>query len=813
MIMILAKSVRFDDGAHCYQTLVGHTKDVLWTLKTLLEHPSFTIFCRRWNLNERHVKLALVTVGALHDIGKATKTFQQAIRDDRHLPDFPHALVALPVLQDVWKRLGLQRLWSTHPLPLLELLVVASHHSLLYDGLYQTAVRSYAYLDFLPEAQTIISEVFSWARETFGFPELKPLPLPFSEWTHWELQRCTKALEQLREMTRKLKTDDESTVRLKAVYSLALAEVKTADMWASYKFSEAARNRTNEVLDAILPGPPAWDLPSDASQLVWQKLRKPYYFQRLLAETRAPFVVLMAPCGRGKTEGALLWFLYQRALGNCVRLIFAMPTQVTSNAMRERLAELFGRSDVVGLYHGRSSWEHKELVRLQLTQEPDGDELDPKIEADLAHNDNFWSEVFAKPITVTTCDHLLYSFVHGSRQADLALGNLQSAAIVFDEVHYYDRKMLAELRELFYLLRKMHIPHLLMSGTLPDFLLREARLEGYERVTDHEGLSFTPFVLRKREGPLFLADESGNAKTMVPNPDAVTDVLNGFRHGLRQFVVVNTVRKAQVFYRALQERLGDDERIYCLHSRFCYVHRRNKEREILEKVKQDIRPLILVATQVIEVSLDISCDRMFTELAPMDALGQRAGRLHRGAMQPNGHELVVFAVNEPQPYCLQHKREPLPELERTWRALADGIAVSYRWLRERCDEVYADAQLAMAQLDRLFDTCTLFGLNYDEIRFSEEEGKAFQPRGIAMPTIDVVPQAVLDEIGDEGCNHLFLAPVPVWWIWKCNRDGLGLFYPHIVAKYKWLVCRVPYNVKTGFNEEELGSPPQGAVID
>jgi len=116
-------------------------------------------------------------------------------------------------------------------------------------------------------------------------------------------------------------------------------------------------------------------------------------------------------------------------------------------------------------------------------------------------------------------------------------------------------------------------------------------------------------------------------------------------------------------------------------------------------------------------------------------------------------------------------------------------------------------------LPRLFEECTLFGHNYDEIRFSEEEGKLYQPRDIYMPTIDVIPQAVLDKLGDEVIDPLYLAPVPVWWVGKSNRENLGLFYPIERGNRLWLVCRVPYNSEIGFEEERLGEPPQGVIID
>ncbi len=64
---------------------------------------------------------------------------------------------------------------------------------------------------------------------------------------------------------------------------------------------------------------------------------------------------------------------------------------------------------------------------------------------------------FFKPITVTTIDHIIYSFVHGFNQSDFALGNLQSAVLIFDEVHYYETKTLNHLYSLFNILKMMNI--------------------------------------------------------------------------------------------------------------------------------------------------------------------------------------------------------------------------------------------------------------------------------------------------------------------------------------------------------------------
>ena len=805
------------NGAVRYQTLAGHTKDVVWVLRQLMQCPGFSLFCRRWQLDEADVMEVFTVIAILHDIGKATKAFQDAIKSGTHRPDVPHALIALPVACEVWRSCSLPRLIPEHSLPFVEPLTIVSHHALLYDDLYQVSIRSLWRLNFLPEASQVLTDLWRWANQQGWLQTTHPQNLPFQQWSSWELKKCAQALRKLRDANRSMIRGGTDVAKLKALYSFAVAHLKFADQWASRNFSEQAGQQTKEVVEELLPNLPNWRLPNDAVQRVRGRLsesgKQLHCFQEQLALSEDERVVLLAPCGRGKTEGALLWFLRQRELGKCDRLILAMPTQVTSNAMRERLAGLFG-DDCVGLYHGRSSLEHRELARLQLQKGGGDDDIDPLLERELARSENFWSEVLAKPITVTTADHLLFTFVHGFRQSDFALGCLQTAAVVFDEVHCYDRKMLAELRELFKLLRAMHIPHLIMSGTLPKFLIHEGCLTDYQQITDEDGLERRPFVLRKREHPIFAKTEAESGSSIwQPNESVVDAVLDGFRKGSRQFVIVNTVRKAQAFYRALRKHIEKPDHLWCLHSRFCYVHRREKERRLSQLLRTDFRPLILVATQVIEVSLDISCDRMFTELAPMDALGQRAGRLHRGAATPDGHELHVFPVEDPQPYLLPRSKQALPELERTWNALVDGLEVSYGWLRARCDEVYADGKLGMAQLPTLFKICTLFGLNYDEVRFSEEEGKVFRPRAIVMPTVDVIPESIFKEHGNDGCRPEYLAPVPAWWIAKSNRERLELFSARTAGNRTWIICHVPYSEDIGFDEESLGSPSIGEILD
>ncbi|HXG41399.1 MAG TPA: CRISPR-associated helicase Cas3' [Dehalococcoidia bacterium] len=808
---VLAKMVATGDGVR-YQSLSGHSQDTVVALGHLLQEQGVAAFCRRWGISPRDLELVASLVCLLHDWGKAAQPFQRAIAEGRHSTDFPHALVALPLVLEVWQRLPLPTLWPGGPL--LEALAVVSHHSGLYSGLYKALPRPQERLRYLPHTGRLLDAALSWLRDRLGDDRVGAVgDWPVERWGGLTLGRCSDHLHHVLgrvALDVRANGGDAATVRLKCLYSFLLSLLKRADQWASHHFERVAPGLRVDLAEALGPPPQPWRLPEDARERVLASVPGLHPYQRRLAETDCPYVVLMAPCGRGKTEAALLWALRLWEEGHIDRIILAMPTQVTSNAMRQRLAGLLGH-EAVGLYHGRSYLEHRELWRLSLSQERGGDDLDPVAEREAARSENYLGEHFLLPVTVTTVDHVLYTFVHGYRQADMSLGVLQTAAIVFDEVHYYDRRMLAELRELFRLLRQMQIPHLLMSGTLPSFLLSEGRLGEYQQVCDEEGLVRRPFSLGTRSEPLLRKGQDKDTPWR-PSPSALAELLDGHRQGLVQFVVVNTVGRARALYRALKEKLGADERLVCLHSRFSYQHRRQKERRVMDWLKEGAGPLLLVATQVIEVSLDISCQRMFSELCPIDALAQRAGRLHRGGADPDGHELVVFPADGPEPY-LERRDHPLPYLERTWGLLQDGLAVSYGWVREACDQVYRDVSLGLADLPRLFAECTLFGPSHDEVRFSEEEGKLYRPRQVAMPTIDVIPQAVLEELGEEGLDPIYLAPVPLWWVGKSNREGLGLFYTHSRGSRTWLVCSLPYDQETGFHEEALGQPPPGYVLD
>ncbi|MBC7330031.1 CRISPR-associated helicase Cas3' [bacterium] len=739
---------RREDGSS--QSLEEHTNACLSILEELLNRPTFASFCHRWKIDVELAKDNLRWAVRLHDVGKASEQFQRAIKENKQSP-VSHRLIALPIAYDKLKKANLKDVFGGDE-PLLILCLILAHHSCLH------------------------SDVFS------SEPDIKIVIHPSLSVPSFCLGEAKKMVLALQEMINK-KCKEEGEVKIKSVFTYFLSLLKLSDWLASKAFS------LGEEVKA-----PSFKPPSIEEIL---RGRRAYPFQEKLSASKEKYIVLRAPCGRGKTEAALLWFRNLWENGTVERLIFAMPTQVTSNAMRERLGELFG-DEAVALYHGRSLLEQAELQKLKLGTEQEvlNEELLPFL-----REENLWGEVMGKPVVVTTVDHILFSFVHGFPQSDFAFGNLQTSAIVFDEIHAYDYLMLANLRESFRLLRKMQIPHLIMSATLPEFLLKELDLKDYPLIEDEEGNEIVRFTLKKKND--FLIDEEGNL-----NDSVLEEIKKRTESGEKQFLIFNTVRRAQSAYRQLR---NEDLPCLLIHSRFTYAHRRRKEREIIKRLKSD-EPFVLVATQVIEVSLDISSQAMFTELAPIDGVVQRAGRLNRRG-DKGDYYLYVFRPPDFNPY-----KERKNIMERSWELLEEK-AFSQGELIEITSMAYEDEKLNIrSPLPELFRETVVFGHSPEEIRFNEEEGRAFKTRDIHCPTIDVVPWDVIAQCkGELDISFVLrhLVPVPIWWIAYSEKEGKGLFNKLEVRGKIFLVCGLPYNEEIGFAEEELKEfeRREGILID
>jgi CRISPR-associated endonuclease/helicase Cas3 len=516
-----------------------------------------------------------------------------------------------------------------------------------------------------------------------------------------------------------------------------------------------------------------------------------YQYQDEIRKTKTNLVIF-APCGRGKTEAALIGALsLAQELGRS-RIIFALPTQLTSNAMYWRFCRLFGVHNV-GVHHGLSRF-----VPMQ------GDKRIESLE-EFTRWEDLDHRLFLKPITVSTVDHVVYSLVHGHKHADYALGQILTSVVVFDEIHYYQFPTLSHICKAIDLLRELHVPTITMSGTLPEFLLERLTTGGSALpIIDNEGLTYTPFIVKQHSDQLI---------------NSLDPIIDNHRLGLRQILILNTVKRAQEIFRSLSETLPCEE-LVLYHAILTPYDRAygpfSKEVAIRKLRRPGKSPWLIVATQAIELSIDISCDQMHTEWAPPDALGQRAGRLNRGGK--THHDQFILHVYEPEnhiPYFFEkHKQSGKTDFVAAAKHIVTDGPVGYATIKKWCDEVYNRVPLPESTLRELFDDCLLFGKHPSEIWDEESETAqgGFRFREEAFHRIPVVPELYLDVVRDKpDQTDLYSVQVPYWWKAKFGADG---FYVDVIGKeprtFPLLVSSLSYNPIVGFSIDD--TPTQTLIV-
>jgi CRISPR-associated endonuclease/helicase Cas3 len=319
-------------------------------------------------------------------------------------------------------------------------------------------------------------------------------------------------------------------------------------------------------------------------------------------------VVLRAPCGSGKTEAVILPFLIGRRSSLPSRLIYSLPTRALVDDIVGRVSEQVNKLDRSG---------SSVIVKGQ-------------------HGARSEDKFFKADLIVATIDQTIGAYCATPLSLPSYLGNIPAGAAVssmlcFDEVHTYDPTLaLQAMLVLIDRANRLRLPCVVMSATLPDALI--------DRLTGEWSLRFVEGRdedVQKRRDRRVTVRWVG--RCMRPED------LMRFSENRRVMVVCNSVSRAQALYKELMCKVSP---LFLLHSRFLPADRSNIEKEMKDCFKK--RHLgVLVTTQVCEVGLDISCDVMLTDLAPIDSLIQRMGRCAR---EGNEGEAYVFDVKAPSPY-------------------------------------------------------------------------------------------------------------------------------------------------------------------
>jgi len=370
--------------------------------------------------------------------------------------------------------------------------------------------------------------------------------------------------------------------------------------------------------------------------------------------TEPSLLLIEAPMGEGKTEAALMAHLnLQRNCGH--RGIYvAMPTQATGNAMYRRvhglLAQL-GREDATDLMlvHGSEWMEREEAVPRPTGVNQNGTGSDDVSTAE-------WFSQRKRPLLaangVGTVDQALMADLNAKHQF-VRMWGLGNRTIVFDEVHAYDVYTSTLIEGLVMWAKALSSSVVLLSATLPrtkrSSLLRAFGADDpvdtqYPRMTVVSGSTVKAINLSSdRSSRVSIEEAPKDPKTLA------AFLLEHAIPGSRIGCIVNTVGRAQEIYRALRTAKGQGTEINLFHARYPAEERKRREEQALLRYGKDAPrgegAKILVSTQVVEQSLNLDFDLLVTDLAPVDLVLQRIGRLQRyDGPRPHGMERPVACV-------------------------------------------------------------------------------------------------------------------------------------------------------------------------
>ncbi len=369
-----------------------------------------------------------------------------------------------------------------------------------------------------------------------------------------------------------------------------------------------------------------------------------------------------APTSAGKTD-----FLLKRCMG---RVFYTLPFQASINAMYERIkGDLKGLVDDVRLLHSTS--------RLVI----EGDKFEEKVIQDK----------FGASIKVLT-PHQLASIVFGTRGYESILFDLRGCDIILDEIHTYSDITQAIVLKIVEILHaegcRIHIG----TATMPS-VLKNRILDIFDR-NDVQIVELQEDVLDTFNRHLVYKSES--FEELFP---VVKQAVNTKQKIL---IVCNRVANAQSVYSQMEEFFSDIDKML-IHSRF-----KRKDRNLLEKQLKDVfnkssKACIVVSTQVVEVSLDISFELMITETAPIDALIQRFGRINRKRDESTIGKFKPIYVIAPSDNKNDTKPYTQDVLERSFNTLPEeGALLEEKTLQHKIDAVYPDIDFTDLDLDAVF---------------------------------------------------------------------------------------------------------------
>ena len=537
-----------------------------------------------------------------------------------------------------------------------------------YGSVFRHEITSLLFLSVFPEAEhdVLIEMVVGHhksVRQDAGGKGLLDLEneaegyedFHIGKWEEWS----PKAFEMLNELGITCSSFDEETARDNLTQSIRFCKRKTkergysewrgllmgADHFASALINDTAKHLTNAFRTPNLS--------------FFNRTHELYPLSQKSTSSNKKHTIVVACTGAGKTD-----FLFKRTRG---RVFYTLPFQASINAMYKRVAKDLRDTNPdldIRVLHASSSVVKRKGSEEEAVLQP----------------------LFGSSIKILT-PHQLAAIAFGMKGYEALLLDLKGCDIILDEIHTYTGVSQAIVLKLVEILKAVDCCIHIGTATMPSAL--------YQRVVDLLGEDVLEVKLSGDEMDQY---DRHTVHKLQAFDEAEMIIERAIGQQEKVLVVCNRVAKAQEVYGALAKQYPDVD-ILLLHSRFKRGDRNMKERELIGlddegnptgQFNTSNKVCIVVSTQIVEVSLDISFDVMITECAPIDALVQRFGRINRKRSQESiGKTKPVYVIAPPEN---ERKAKPydLDVLNRTFEVLPDGEVLKERCLQEKIDEVFPE---------------------------------------------------------------------------------------------------------------------------
>jgi len=585
----------------------------------------------------------------LHDLGKFTRAFQNLAPDlsDKLVAYFPQCVYDIrhdSLGFGLWKKILSPRLKTDLPIEYQSLLsawleIVFGHHGQPPNkGRATQNIRSY-----LLEEDEQAAEAFCFVIVTSWMPHLSPL---------LSIQR--KGFRQVSWQLAGIAVLADWLGSNKDVFSYHNKPMPLESYWQEISLPAAkealklADIHSHEIA-------PFQDI-SQQFDFIIQPTPLQQYAQTLNISDGPQLFLLEDVTGAGKTEAAMVLVHRLMAQGLASGVYVGLPTMATANSMYERMSRSYqslylrSYSPSLVLAHGANKLSDVFQESIQLSKQP-VDKPYQKDDQTASASCNQWladnrKKALLADVGVGTIDQALLGVVPARHQSLRLLG-LTGKVLVVDEVHAFDPYM----RQLLAHLLRAHAAQggsaILLSATLPYRMRCEltaafAKGLGVESVEPEQKHAY-PLVTQLNvttlnETSIETRDEV-RRQVRVQRISDETVALQTIKAAVQQGQCIcwvrNTVRDARYGYeQLLQQDWVEPDKLCLFHSRFAMVDRLSIEQDVVKRFGKESREAercgqILIATQVVEQSLDLDFDVMVTDLAPIDLLIQRAGRMQR----------------------------------------------------------------------------------------------------------------------------------------------------------------------------------------